>query len=435
MKVNMRYSKNMGNIILVEFLKEIYHKYSDMKIFSVLNDIYMNGSFTGNLLAALRVRKIARRGKLHELPIRVLFICQRTETWSKMCRVFERMLEDERFCAYVVALELPNEVGERKTYRYLEKLYGVYVIDGEDQKFDIRSWAPDYVFSNNPYDQYWPVCYRSKETSKYAKNCYIDYGYELSTTTLKVAFEKRYFRNVYLLFAENNFVADYNIKRFRRAHKKRERRTLNIGYPSFEYFFQQKTEKEDDKFTVVWTPRWTEDKNLGGSNFLNYKDKILQFSIKNDDLKLVFRPHPMTFAHFISIGKITEQEVEQYLSYFVDNRNREYDRKADYAETFWKSDVLLTDFSSIMIEYFLTGKPIIYCEGGAVLNSAVSRMQEGLYIVHSWEEVENILMQLSKGNDPLQEKRRALIEEVFGNNFTSISYNFLETILDDFDAK
>lgn len=420
---------------MLEFAKRIYHKYSDLKIFSLVNDVYMNGFFVTNLMANMRVKKIAKCDKMHELPIRVLFICQRTETWSKMCSIFEKMLEDKRFYTRVVALDLPNEIGTGKTYQYLMNLYGTNVIDGSNQEFDVKEWKPDYVFSNNPYDQYYPSRYRSNATSRYAKNCYIDYGYEFSTTTLKVVLEKRYLRNVYLFFAENSFVADYNINRYKCAHAKGERKTLNIGYPAFEYFFQQKKEKDDDKFTVVWTPRWTDDKKLGGSNFLNYKDNILKFSFKNNDIKLIFRPHPMTFEHFISIGKITGEEVEQYLSCFNGSENREYDKKADYTESFWKSDVLLTDFSSIMIEYFLTDKPIIYCDTGAEMNPSVCKMREALYVVYSWEEAEQIIMNLYQGIDPLKEIRKNVRKELFGSNFTSISELFLEAICDDFNKK
>lgn len=420
---------------LLDIVKNIYHKYSDTKLFTALNDIYMDGFFINNWIASERVRRQVRQSRnMQELPIRVAFICQNTKTWNKLRCVFELMRQDERFVTCVIALEQPEEKGTGNVYRFLQSLYGIDVVEGEGKCgiFDLKAWKPNYVFSCNPYDQYFPVDFKSENTAKYAKNCFVDYGYELSTTTLKVAFEKRYFRNIYFLFAENDYVAEYNRGRYKKDHEKGYRKTVTIGYPAFEFFFQQKKEKDDDRYTVVWTPRWTEDKNLGGSNFLNFKDKILKYSFHKKNVKLVFRPHPMTFKHFVEIGKISKEEIDEYLDYFAPNSDRIYDNNSNYADTFWKSDVLITDFSSVLIEYFLTGKPIIYCDMGAELNESVAEIMDAMYVVKTWEEVERTLEKLIIGVDPLKNIRKEMITKVFGGNFELISKVFLDTIYDDY---
>lgn len=418
----------------MEFIRRIYHKYADTKLFTILNDMYMNGFFFANIYANYKVRKIAQKRNDHILPIKVAFICQQIEAWNKLRSVFEKMLEDKRFEVVLIALEPDEEIGQGNVYSLLKKLYGKYVINGSDemQSFDLKGWKPDYVFSNNPYDQYFPKKYRSGTIAAYAKNCYVDYGFSLSVTTLKVVLEKKYFRNIYLFFAENDFVAEYNKKRYKRAHRCGDRKTLTIGYPSFEFFYKQRISKEDDRFTIVWTPRWTEDKKLGGSNFLNFKDQFLDFSLKYHDIRFIFRPHPMTFEHFISIGKITREEVDKYLDYFRKNDVREYDKQPDFAESFWKSDILVTDYSSVMIEYFLTGKPIIYCDTGAVLNPIVKEMCNGFYIANNWNEVEMLIKQLKEGNDPLGELRKEIRVKLFGDDYETISQRFLDALYDDF---
>ena len=37
------------------------------------------------------------------------------------------------------------------------------------------------------------------------------------------------------------------------------------------------------------------------------------------------------------------------------------DNQRGYVDTFWGADVLITDISSMMMEFFVTGKPIIFC--------------------------------------------------------------------------
>ena len=81
---------------------------------------------------------------------------------------------------------------------------------------------------------------------------------------------------------------------------------------------------------------------------------------------LVFRPHPLTFKNFISLGLITSDEVDEYLRKFQNNEQLYYDQTSEYFTTFWHSDVFVGDISSIIPCYFLTGKPIIYCHTDAV---------------------------------------------------------------------
>lgn len=236
---------------------------------------------------------------------------------------------------------------------------------------------------------------------------------------------------MYLYFAENSYVAEYNIGRFKKEHEKGYRKTLDIGYPDFENFFSKKTEADNEKFTIIWTPRWSDNSNIGGSNFLKYKDDIVDFSKNNENVKIIFRPHPMTFEHFVSVGKMTQKDVDEYLLNY-NNERRKVDSSADYAETFWKSDVLVTDYSSVFVPYFLTGKPIIYCDTGVDLIPPVQKMKEVFYNPTDWGEVEKIIVQLSEGIDPLKELRKERIKELFGGNYEHVSERFLDAIYADY---
>lgn len=290
---------------------------------------------------------------------------------------------------------------------------------------------PDYVFYQRPYDQYLPPEYRSNIVSGYAKVCHVVYGYLLSVTNEHSVLNKRFFRNVYMYFAENKIYHDFNMKRFRISHKKGVRKTLNIGYPALETFMKSREDKVASDFNVLWTPRWTEDKECGGSNFINFKDKVLELPRECSNISLTFRPHPMTFEHFVSVGRITRQEVKEYLAQY-DNNKMIYDNGGSYERTFWNSDVLLTDISSIIVEYFLTGKPIIYCDTGAVPNKIYEEMMKTFYVVKTWEEAKAIVLKLEKGIDPLKNERKNKISELMGEDFENISDRFLQEIYLDY---
>lgn len=426
---------------MIKLLYKIYHKLSDIKLIRMMGDVYRNGFFISNYLAFLRMKKLSKKKKDYSRPIKVLFVCQYMQAWNKMKSVFELMRNDKRFDVKILAV--PDDISNinDKVYEYFRTLYGEeYVIDAYEKEiwYDMERDEPDYVFYQRPYDQYLPKQYRSGEVSKYSRVCHLVYGYLLTETTKNICTNKLFFRNVYMYFAENSICKDFNIKRFKISHNKKYRKTVDIGYPVLEYFMQFKEEydkKSDDEYKVLWTPRWTEDKEAGGSNFINFKDKIVKLPEKNSKFHIVFRPHPMTFDHFISVNRITEKEVEDYLEVYKNSDRLEYNNTAEYINVFWNTDALLTDVSSIIVEYFITGKPIVYCDTGAVPDVFFKEMLKVMYVVNTYEEAEEKLQMLVGGIDPLKEARLNKIKELMGDSFENISERFLDEIYKDYNSQ
>ena len=422
----------------MELLKKLYHKYSDTKPVQIAGKIYRNGFFASNYLAYRRLKKLAERKNDLSRPVRVVYLCQYTQAWNKMKSIFEMMLSDDRFNASILAV--PDDIRNTndKIYMYFKELYGENnVINGYENSswYKLEDIKPDYVFYQRPYDQYLPKEYQSRAVSEYAKICHLVYGYLLTETTKDICTNKRFFRNVYMYFAENTICRDFNINRFKLSHKKGYRKTPAIGYPVLEYFMKQKekyNKKDNDSYKVLWTPRWSEDKEAGGSNFINFKDKIVEFANKNPEFYMVFRPHPMTFNHFISVGRITEEEVKDYLRRYNTNDRLEYNNTAEYVDVFWNTDALLTDVSSIIVEYFITGKPMIYCDTGAVPDTFFKEILKVMYVVDTWEQAEGKLLELKSGKDPLKEARHKKIAELMGQDFEHISERFLDEIYKDY---
>jgi CDP-glycerol glycerophosphotransferase (TagB/SpsB family) len=89
------------------------------------------------------------------------------------------------------------------------------------------------------------------------------------------------------------------------------------------------------------------------------------------------------------------------------------DETGDYIDTFIASDVLVSDISSMLLEYFVTGKPIIYTHRVDTFNELGRKLSEGFYWVENSTELQETLDMLMGGNDPLKFKREELIREHF----------------------
>ena len=58
--------------------------------------------------------------------------------------------------------------------------------------------------------------------------------------------------------------------------------------------------------------------------------------------------------------RMTERDVENYKN-SVKEHGASFDKNEIVGDTFRQTEILITDYSSIILEFFLSGKPVIYC--------------------------------------------------------------------------
>lgn len=148
-------------------------------------------------------------------------------------------------------------------------------------------------------------------------------------------------------------------------------------------------------------------------NFFDYKDKLLDYCAAHPEIDFIFRPHPQAFIGLNATGELSEKEAAVYKAEYDKHPNTKIDYSKEYLTTFYSSDCMITDISSIVAEYFLTGKPIIYCHKKDCFNDFSRKLSEGFYWVRNWQELERTLQMLKSGDDPLKEKRQELIKSEF----------------------
>ena len=184
---------------------------------------------------------------------------------------------------------------------------------------------------------------------------------------------------------------------------------------------------------MIWTPRWTTDPKLGGSHFFDYKDQMIGWAEKDTSVDLVFRPHPLALANYVSAGLMTEEELETYLNRYTVCINAAVDRTTEYYDTFFSSDCLITDISAVMIDYLFTGKPIIYCTSPSDQYFFTPELHECLYKVENFEGIVRTVEQLRAGDDP-KKKMRAKVARMLKPEGSAAAC-ILDELRNDYDQR
>lgn len=391
-------------------------------------------------------RKIRRHG-----PIRVGFFCQYIPAWPKMEPVYEQMKADPRFEPYLLCVPSGIENGMLKepetakndTYEYFrDRGYteAVNLLTGPDTWLDLQALELSYVFYPRPYNALMPRCYQTNLVARFCRVCMIMYGMATTEQITRITLNKNFMRYVYFYFAETAFSQRINIRNNALGHRLGLQKTLCVGYPVLEQLEKMQGVESPswdfsrNPFRVIWTPRWTTDKKEGGSNFFTYSEAFLEYARTHPQMDFLFRPHPLMFDNFIKTGEMTCQEVEAFKEKCQALQNVKLDDQAQYEATLWGSDVLVSDISGLMPEYFTTGKPLVFCATNMELQLAqFSRemIDKGCYTVHSRQELFACLDALQRGEDPLESARKALIPELFGAVSNGASARIVEAIAAD----
>lgn len=392
------------------------------------------------------VKLLLQRSKKRKSgPIRVGFMCQYIPAWNKAEPIYAAMKEDARFTPFLLCIPsgisanklLDPESVENDTYAYyVQQGYdAVNMLTGKNEWLPIETLDLDFVIYLRPYNDVMPIPYLSGVVSRYAKICVIMYGICIMKEDMDIMMRPDFFRDVYCFLADSAYAASVGKRNYPLTHALGLQKSVYHGIPAMLQIMQDKGKPtaawdfSENSFRIMWTPRWTTDLKLGGSNFFVYKDWLLSYVQEKEDAACLLRPHPMAFDNFIKTGEMTESEVAAYKAYCEALPNVQIDERKEYVSTMWASSVLVTDYSGIVPEYFVMDKPLIFCTSNMILQPTefTRRMLQGCYLADNEEELERHLENLRAGNDYLRETRKEIIQELFGETL----YTSVRDILDE----
>lgn len=384
------------------------------------------------------IDKIRSKYVVKSEKIKIVFIVQRIEVFNAIKSIYRAACEREDCEIYF--LPFPRCENDQKkmlwdTYEevvsFCEQQGKGTVLPTYDFRakkfFDLRRIMPDYIFLNTPYEMQFPEGYSLESLALIGKVCYVPYGYNLSEAILPIEYSRSLLGNADYLFLAGDPAYSYCSKLTRLSGFLHGKKTFDIGYPKLDLI--TKSEKKD-KTTLLYLPRWTvasgaQNKNEQ-SSFLWVYDKLIGFAMKHPEIDIIIRPHPLMFENFLEHKVMSKKEVDNIIETVNNCGNIFLDSSSEYVNTLKKADIFISDYTSMLMEFYPIGKPIIYLGSKYPFMKYNKEIFDTFYHITDWKQLELCLNKLLAGRD----SKRGIRNEKINLFMTKCNGNAGRKILD-----
>ena len=262
------------------------------------------------------------------------------------------------------------------------------------------------------------------EVAEYLNCSQVAYSYyeigrrDIPTTTLETEYNLRFYQ-----YVENFYVINEQLKDFYASKMYNKGINLKaVGAPSLENL----KEYSDENY-VIYAPHWTIDheKTIAYSSFKENGMFMLEYAKKHPEFNWVFKPHPLLKKALVDNNFMTKQEVEEYYSSWEKLGKACY--SGNYFEIFNNSKLMITDCSTFLIEFLLTGKPLIniISEEASEFNIIAKEVIKHLYKAENIQELEKHLNNILVYNQDELKQERVKASRLFRQDTTKNILNDL----------
>lgn len=390
---------------------------------------------SGPRFAELRdsVHLVARRTALRRRPTRVLFLVHMLGTWSSYHDLVAAMERSDDFVPVVVStarrfrgsngLYGEDEVHEGLTRRGVAHLR-LAPDDLDDALSLLKAIDPDVIFRQSQWDDDVPDELATSRLG-FARTCLIPY--ETMNIVVNVAGDRTpntavdsdYHRAAWLVFCTNDRMLDTAVRDGARDGTQ----FRVVGHPKADHLRRAVPSWPIDGPApggrVVWSAHhtigrgWTD---FGAFHLM--RDDMLTWARRRDDVAFVFMPHPALLPFPDSADSpISRSEFDAWMRDWSALPNTAVVSETDYGPTLAASDVMITDGLSMLVEYQLFAKPVVFFEraGHRPFTAIGERVVRGVHAVHTGTDVRGLAEKFLGGEpDPLRARQEENVRELFG---------------------
>jgi len=374
-----------------------------------------------NLKALLERIKTVSESKL-----KIVFFAQEYSVWPSLQSFYDACNKDERFIAQLVYIPFSHQnyneghqVPNEEMGPYWKTLYPIMPYT----MYDLSKESPDIAVFVKPYDLI-PMQFYIYEIDKVVRRCvYIGYGFEIAAWNSDCHFKLPMHSLAWKFIVYGDMVKEL-------AEKVSHNKGKNVvawGHPRADYYFnlEEKRNTIPDEWkikingrkTILWNTQHTLKEGPGAGTFFIWKEEVFSYFENHQDIVLLWRPHPLMFDALVNNGLMTKSELSHLVETIEKKDNVILDQSPDYRNSFYASDAIITDGTSFLIEYFYTGRPLIFtikANGGGIY--FCDEICSNVYVAREKGDIIKLLDDIRKDTDPLKEKRLSFAKRLLKVN-------------------
>jgi hypothetical protein len=384
------------------------------------------------------VHYATRRSTLGRARTRVLFLVHLIEAWDSYHDVVRAMEESDDFQPIVASI--PRHFNgdaalgfEDEVHRGLERANVAHLRlaphDMDQALRLIKSMEPDLIFRQSQWDADISEQLSSDRLS-FARTCLVPY--ETMNIVQNVpneltgnsAVDSPYHRGAWVVFCTNDVVRDMARRdgarggaQFRVAgHPKADR--IRSAVPAWPV---PSGGTSRPPARIAWSAHHTIGR--GWTDFGAFPlmaADMLTWAHETPDIEFVFLPHPALIPYFRSPQcPVSAEQFDGWQAAWRSLPNTAISTGGDYASVLTASDLLITDGLSLLVEYQLLQKPLIFFEreGHRPFNEIGEFARQGAHTVTTVAEARVLAATLlGQHADPLARTQRDIVQRLFGHD-------------------
>lgn len=306
--------------------------------------------------------------------LEVVFLPYKISMWDSLASIWKAASEDEECNCSIIPIPYYSKDGagnfEQMHYEGNEFPADVPVVDY--RTVNLEKMHPDIIFIHNPYDQYNHVTsvdmsYYSAVIRNYTEMLvYVPYFVAGVYKNLESAAVMCRVPGVIYsdkVVVQSDVHKEIFIKNGIDASK-----LMVMGSPKLDASIcciNEEKSREEHEGKTTFLLNTSISHLLKDEKWFDFMDKLLKIFSKDTSLILIWRPHPLLKDTICSMRKNMLERYEALTREIEKMDNVIIDNAADVYHSFRVSDALISDYSSLMMQYVATGKPVLNISGQA----------------------------------------------------------------------
>ncbi|WP_054957465.1 glycosyltransferase [Paenibacillus dakarensis] len=301
--------------------------------------------------------------------LEIAFMPYKASMWDSLESIYREAEKDPDCSCYVVPIPYyeKNAQGEIIKFCYEGNEFPDDINITPFEIYDFEDRRPDIIYIHNPYDKYNTLTmvnprFFSDNLAKYTDMLvYVPY-YVAGSSDVPYVLVTPAFENVTKIVTQSKSTKDAYIEAGLNANK-----LLDIGSPKVDAMLTAVNEGREI------SPYWrfiTQNKkvflfNTGIADLLSFEtwfeqlEQIINYFMNHSRYALIWRPHPLTDItiktmrpHLLERFEILKNKLKQAVNIIID-------LNSDIYPAVTISDGIISDYSSVMLQCIITGKPVL----------------------------------------------------------------------------